>query len=123
MSHTKSKDVVAVVAAPNPSDPVITAVRTMGFKTVRVGRTSFTVRPSASGPIYGAPSFFSRLNRALQDDFYKGDKTFVKPRFDGRSMYSQATVHGVLYVAEIVVGFIHFTKVKMKPKTKAKQEN
>lgn len=112
---------VTITAAPD-TDIVAAAARKMGFSKFRATKKGYCLRWSSDGPGCNCHGFIVMLNLSLKKDLLPGDKPFMSPAYNGRSVCSSATIRGMNYIIEIDAGLIQVTKVPVvrKPGTKKK---
>ena len=112
---------VTIVAAPT-ADPVAKAANKMGFSKFRENNKGFCLRWASDGPGMNCHGFITMLNFVLKKVFLPGDKPFISPAYNGRSVCSSATISGMNYIIEMDAGLIQVTKVPTPRKASAKKK-
>lgn len=96
----------SVTLTATPVDPVVRAMRSIGFSAFKASGNTSGFRLSTAATGYTAPEFVQVLNDALKKSLGKGDKPFRKPAYNGRTVCTYATLHGWNYNLEIGAGMV-----------------
>lgn len=110
---------VVLEAARSADDPVLTALRHLGFREKGSRGRQRRLRFISPGPGFNIASFIDSLNYLLNKDKYKGDKLFISPSFNGVYVVTGAHYHGKNYGLELGVGSIILT-ITDEPKSNRK---